>query len=241
MRLGQVQVRSFCFVDRGNMVLERISVLNFKEPSEFTAKDVQTTLVNVYGIFNCVPCKSESNKWPETTCEILQFWIGKAKETWFYPIEGKRGLLFFRDDHGRIINVSALLIGLKLGGPESYMKANKEQQKLKILLSGWEELHELKIDYSEFLNPRVAAAIPHNQMDSTRRRGKKKRQKTATTTPEGYQIKRMRILEAEPSPDSNFELWVQDGCYIYEKEKLPIVQTVLALPVEDEIKSQISQ
>lgn len=231
------------------MALGRISVLEFKDPSAFRVLEQQRVLAKEYGVYNCVPAQGQS-KWPESTCKILRFWIANAKDTWFGLLDGNSGLLFFRDDQGRIINVKTLLVQLNLGATESFMKAREEGRKLKILLEKWAEFHELTIDYSYFLKI-SSAAVPDDPMDVEREPaalGKdsvepiQNKRKAGAPNEYAIQIKRLRIsVEGENNPALDVDVWVQDGLYIFEKEKLSIVKSFQELDIEEVIKSHFAQ
>lgn len=132
-----------------------MEVLVFVGPSSFTTRDVLSKVVKENrAIYNCVPV--QSNDWEESTKSMLRHWLTSAKDqVWFCRVQNNEGMLFFRDPKQRIINVKTMLADLFLAQKHSFVYQKMEKRQLEKLMSIWEDLHELKINYAEFLDPKT--------------------------------------------------------------------------------------
>lgn len=141
------------------MKLERVEVLEFVDPSSFVTRDaVSKEVKENRAIYNCLPV--QSGNWQDSTKTMLRHWLTLAQDqVWFCQVRNNEGLLFFRDPKQRIINVKTMLVDLFLAQKHSFVYQKMERRQLEELMSVWAELHELKIDYAEFRDPKTTSDV----------------------------------------------------------------------------------
>lgn len=132
------------------MELERVCVTDCKSPCNLTLQNPTTKVKQENcGVFNCVP--KSGKDWPAEATELIRFWLTSADAVWFLRMDKASGLVFFKDPQLRIVNVRELLVQLQLGKNLSFLFLSLEKKRLTKLKQDWSELHDLTIDYKEFL------------------------------------------------------------------------------------------
>lgn len=140
------------------MELERVILLKFNDPQSFVIQNAESKVITENrGVFNCLPA---GKVWTDDAVKMLRHWLMSSKEVRFSPMKGVEGLLFFKDNEERIVNVKKLLIELKFGRNFSFLYQSQENKRMTLLKDFWVELHDLNIDYKQFLDiPAEKAAV----------------------------------------------------------------------------------